>query len=149
MLFRIIFVPLSLLMLANCAGQVDPAQYGLAGRDTPAQRIISNNRQLAKMDRDYDRLTRNAMRDVPTVDVGKSIADIGPSLKDAPEERIIRDAEKSDAGIRGHIVRAAMTVVQPADPSSPAKNSKFLETLAKDDKENQLLKQKTIICRGC
>jgi hypothetical protein len=147
--FRIIFVPLSLLMLANCAGQVDPAKYALAERDTSAQRIISNNRQLAKMDDDYDRLTRNAMRDVPTVDVGKPIADIGFSRKNTPEERIIRDAEKSDDGIRGHIVRAAVTDVQPADSSSSAKNAKFLETLANDDKENQLLKRKTNICRGC
>jgi hypothetical protein len=145
-LFRIIFVPLSLLMLANCAGQVDPAKYALAERDSSAQPIISNNRQLAKMDGDYDRLTRNAMRDVPTVDVGKPIADI--SRKNIPEERIIRDAEKSDDGIRGHIVRAAVTDVQPA-ASSRAQNAKFLETLANDDKENQILKRKTNICRGC
>jgi hypothetical protein len=60
-----------------------------------------------------------------------------------------RDVEKSEAGIG--ILRAAMTVGQPADlfSSSSAKNSRFLETLAIEDKENRALKQKTIICRGC
>jgi hypothetical protein len=147
---RIMFVPLSLLMLANCARQLDPAQYALAERDTSARHIISNNRQLAKMDGDYERLTRNAMRDVPTVDVGKPIADIGLSRKNSPEERIIRDAEKSDAGFGSQTIPAAMTVRHSPDYSSSApKNGAFLDMLAKEDKENQILERKTIICRGC
>ena len=144
---RIMFALLSLLMLANCAGQVDSAKSAPAERDTHAQRIFSHKRQIAKMRGDYHGTARNVMRDDPIVDVGKPIVGgIGLSRKDAPEERTNRD---TDTGIDRHAVPAAMTVVQPANSSSPAKNAKFLETLAKDDKENQLLKRKTNICRGC
>jgi hypothetical protein len=144
---RIIFVALSLLLLANCARQIDPAKYALAERDTPVH-STSNKRHFANPDTDYDGIAFRAVADVPKVDIGKPTGgDIRLSRKDIHEKRI--DAEKSDAGIGSHTVGAAVTVVQPANTSSRAKNAKFLETLAKDDEENQLLQLKTNICRGC
>ena len=139
------FVSLSLLVLANCARQIDPAQNALAERDISAQHI-SNNRQLGKMDGDYDRLTSNAMRYVPKVDVGTPTADIGLSRKNTTEERIIRDAEKDSKGFGSQTVPASMTIGRFSYPAP--KDSSFLEGV-KDDKENQLLKVKTNICRGC
>jgi hypothetical protein len=133
---RIMFVPLSLLTLANCARQLDPANYALA-KNAPARYVSLNERQIAKMDANYDGTTRRVMRDVPTVDVGKPTVDTELS-RDTPETGIGRQA-----------VPVAMTAVPPAASFSRAQNAKFLETLAKDDQENQLLKRKTNICRGC
>ena len=42
-----------------------------------------------------------------------------------------------------------MTVGQSANSHAAAKNDKFLETISNEDRENQILKRKTIICRGC
>jgi hypothetical protein len=142
------FVLVTLLLLANCAAQFDPAKYALADRDT-AVRTTFNKRHFAKMHGDYDGRAVRATSDVPKVDIGKSPADdVGRSRVDIREKRITR-AEKSDVGFGGQTVPAALRVGQSAESSSAPKDGSFLETLAKDDKENQLLKRKTNICRGC
>jgi hypothetical protein len=145
---RTAFVLLTLLLLANCAAQIDPAKYALAEGDKPVRATYSQ-RHFAKTDIDYDGRISRATPDVSKVDIGKPTAgDVGLSRKDLHQEPIIPGAEETDAGFGRHTVRAAMRSVQPKD-SSPAANSRFLETLAKDDRENQLLKLKTNICRGC
>ena len=146
---RIMLVSTSLLLLANCASQIDPAKYALAERDTPA-RTTFNKRHFARTDIDYAGRTFRATSDVPKVDIGKSTVDnTGLSRVDVHEKRITRDAERSDTGIGSQTLPAAMTVGQSADSSSVPQNGAFLETLAKQDTENQILKRKTIICRGC
>jgi hypothetical protein len=151
-------VLLNLLLLANCAAQIDPAKYQLAERDTAerdtAVRTTFDKRHFAKRDIDYASGAVRSTSDVPKIDIGKStmkstVGDIGLSREDIHEKPITLDGEKSDAGYGSQTVPAAMRVGQPADSSSAPKNSAFLDTLVKEDKENQILKRKTIICRGC
>ena len=136
---RIAFV-LTLLLLANCAAQPDPAKYALAKRDT-AVRTSFDKRHLAKRHGGVFR----AGSDSPKIDIGKS----GPDAATPPHEsRIIRDAEKNDKGFGSQTIPASMTVGRSTYSSPTPKDGSFLEGV-KDDKENQLLKQKTNICRGC
>jgi hypothetical protein len=124
---RIVFVPLSLLVLCNCSVPIDLSKYALQERDAPHHKT-SNNFHFAK---------------TPKVDIRKF------SRRYIPKDHVVRDVEKSDIGMDMHTVRAAMTVVHPAGSSWRDQDPKFLENSAKEDKENQMLKSKTIICRGC
>jgi hypothetical protein len=157
---RIVFVLLCALLIANCAGQVDLAKYALAEQNFP-KHLTSTKRQFAKTGAEYDAAQeRNEIApheeilssgpDVPKQNIGRPTAgDIGLSRKDIHEARIVRDAEKSDPGIVRRTVGAAIAVVQPAGSSPEVGPSRFLETLAREDKENRDLKLKTVICRGC
>jgi hypothetical protein len=148
---RIIFLALSLLVLGNCAGPIDLSKYALQERDGPYYKT-SNKYHFAKSDTDYDGgIALRSTSEVPKVDIGRSSAgDTRLSRTDIPQDYTssVREAEKSDAGTT-HTVRPALTVDQPAGSSWRDQDPKFLETLANDDKENQILKSKTIICRGC
>jgi len=142
---RIAFVPLTLLLLANCAGQPDPAKYALAKRDT-AVRTSFDKRHLAKRDGGIFRATS----DVPKIGIGKSGRDavVTPSRVHTHEIRETRDAEKDGKGFGNQTIPASMTVDRSTSPYPAPKDGSFLEGV-KDDKENQLLKLKTNICRGC
>jgi hypothetical protein len=142
---RIIFLPLSLLVLGNCAGPVDLTKYALNEHDGTYYKT-SNKYHFAKTDTDYDgTVAFRSTSDVPKLDIGKSsVSDVRLSRTDVPQDYTssVRQAPE-------HTVRAALTVVPPTGLSQRDQDPKFLETLAKEDKENQLLAQRTIICRGC
>ena len=134
---RIAFVLLNLLLLANCAGQPDPAKYALAKRDT-AVRTSFDKRHVAKRDRAIFR----ASSDVPKIDIGKSGRDApSPSRVHTDENRETRDAEKDGKGFGSQMVPASMTVDRSTYSYPAPKDGSFLEGV-KDDKENQLLKLK-------
>jgi len=142
---RIVLLLLFALLVTNCTGQVDLANYRLA---EPKQKVgyFPIDRSMSVKNVDYDgiipfRVTRN----VPTVDIGKSsVGNIELARKeDDLNGRVVRAAEKSDSGAQ-RVRTAGMTTGAAAiTPLS------FVEKSAKDDKENQFLKQKTVICNGC
>ena len=146
---RVAFVLLTVLLLANCAAQPDMAKYALAKRDTAARTSL-DKRRLAKRDTDYDGGISIATSDVPKIDIGKSDRDgAGPPARlHAYESRITRGADKVVKGFDSQTVRASMTVGQSTYSYPAPKDGSFLEGV-RDDKENQLLKLKTNICRGC
>jgi hypothetical protein len=139
---RIVLVALSVLLVTDCTGQVGLAKYGSAESKQKAVNLTTS-RSMSVKDVDYDGvIPLRVTRDVPTVDIGKSsVGDIGLAReKDDSNERVVRDSEK---GSGTHQVRAAMTAGQATAPLS------FVEKSAKNDKENQILGQKTVICSSC
>lgn len=60
-----------------------------------------------------------------------------------------RESENSNAEMLPQPVPASIKAPSPDEASSPAANSRFLELLSDQDTENQELKRKTLICRGC
>jgi hypothetical protein len=142
---RIALLLLFASLVTNCTGPVDLAKYRLTEPKQKVGNFSTSRRSLVK-NVDYDGLIPvRVNRDVPTVDIGKSsVRDIGLARKeDDPNERVVRAAEKSDSGAL-RIRTTAMTTGQ-----ATSRPLSFVEKSAKDDKENQLLEQKTIICRGC
>jgi hypothetical protein len=142
---RIVLLLLFALLVTNCTGQVDLAKYRLA---EPKQKVgnLPTSRSMSVKNVDYyGSIPVRVTRHVPTVNIGKSkVGDIGLARKeDDPNERVVRAAEKSDSGVL-RVRTTAMTTGQATNtPLS------YVEKRAKDDEENQLLRQKTVICRGC
>jgi hypothetical protein len=130
-------------LLVNCAGQVNLAKYALAEQNFSGQ----GERKFRKPSTEY-----RAARE-PKEIAGQggaqnfNVPDRNLPIQDMHEARV--DAEKSDFGIVRRTVGTAIAGVQPARSLPTVAPSPFLETLAKEDKENQDLKKKTAICRGC
>ena len=72
-----------------------------------------------------------------------------PDLDALPfEERIglLVDREAAERDTKRLTTRLKFAALRQ---SACVEDSRFLEGLAKDDEENQILKRKTVICRGC
>jgi hypothetical protein len=123
-----------LLLLANCVRQPDLSQYALADQ-IAAQGFVPP----AKMQAQLSARNHLAKRHTPKPTVPVQSADLTSSvapLRSSSSVDLPRPAVES--------VRSSMA----ATPVSLAPLS-YVEQLAKDDKEDQLLAVKTKICRGC
>ena len=134
---RLLFVCSSLLLLANCAGQPDLSQYALANPQaaldlTPGQRSPKTLAQLSTRPHLAKRHTPKPTVQVQSADLTSSVA----PLRSSP---VVESSRPSVEPVRSSI---APTPVSKAPLS-------YVEQLAKDDKEDQLLAVKTKICRGC
>jgi len=142
---RVIAV-MSLLCLQNCAQNMDLGADGLDNRGGQMA-SVRQYRHLAKAAHnyaapDYDGLIpyRSAEERARPV-LTKKVISSGPGDK--------RESENSNAEMLPEPVRASMGAPSLEDALPPPTNSKFLEQLSDQDSENQTLKRKTLICRGC
>ena len=153
---RIMFL-FCLAVLTSCTGQ-DLAKYALpennfpkhierqyinssAGYDTARVHKVERKQIVAGVDaRNFNIPVQKIESPVQTVDV---------SRKDVHEASIISGAEKADPGTVRRMVGAVTTANPTADSSHAIALSPFLDRLVAEDKEDQDLRKKTIICRGC
>jgi hypothetical protein len=134
---RLLFGCSSLLLLANCAGQPDLSQYSLTGpraaqEFAPSERSPKTLAQLSE--RPHPAKTHTPQ---PTAPVQS--ADLTSSVAPSRSPPAVESSRPSVEPVRSSI---APTPVSMAPLS-------YVEQLAKDDKEDQLLAVKTKICRGC
>lgn len=125
-----------LLLLANCAGQPDLSQYALADHSAAQGFTLPAKTQVQLSAR-----THLAKRHTPKPTVPVQSADLTSSvvpLRSPSSEELSRPSPS---------VESVGSSIAPT-PVSMAPLS-YVEQLAKDDKEDQLLAVKTKICRGC
>ena len=132
---RFVLVLSSSLLLANCAGQ-DLATYALADRNA-AQDFTPNEPQFEKTQAQLAARPHLAKKQVPEPTAPVQSADLTSSV--APLQASVEPPRPSVEPVRSSIAPL---------PVSRAPLS-YVEQLAKDDKEDQYLAQKTKICRGC
>ena len=134
---RLWFICSSLLLLANCAVQPDLSQYALAegsvaqGDFIPPQRVAKTQAALSQDPHFARRQTPKPIAPVQSADLTSTLGVARSSLAQTPRPSI-------------EPVRSSIA----PSPVSMAPLS-YVEQLAKDDKEDQYLAQKTKICRGC
>jgi hypothetical protein len=134
---------MSLLFLQNCAKNMELGPDGLGGAQTLS---ASQYSLLASAAPNYHGTIGGFPRHIPKKDAQPSSFD-GKSHLVRLQDR--RDSENSNAEMLPQPVHASMGVPPPDDALPPGSNSKFLELLGEEDTENQMLKRKTMICRGC
>jgi hypothetical protein len=142
MLARVLVVVSCGILLTNCARQIDTSRFALSRQDGP-----SFARHIARTKTDDDGTPLKAVAvGIPTSSVER------PGVSDFTYLQMHSDNARAPADVDGlarrGTIRASMTVGEPAVSSAPS-GPNFLETLAKDDKEHQTLKSKTLICHGC
>ena len=131
--------------VASCGNQAAVKTHPVAELRKPAVPVA----RLSKIGADYrPAVMVAARRERSMIDVEKPIeAGLLPS---ASQSTLVREKAKPQDE---EAVQASITSVSRStqDPLSQriVQDAKFLEGLAKDDTENQLLQRKTIICRGC
>jgi hypothetical protein len=154
---RIVFPFLFAAVLTNCAGQ-DLTKYALAENSFPKhierQYINSSagyaSAQVRKVGH-KETVTRVAARkfNAPDQKTEPSAETAGVSRKDIDEAGIIRGTEKSDPVTVRHAIGDVTAAIPATLPSHAIAVSPYLDRLVAEDKEDQDLRKKTIICRGC
>lgn len=134
---------MSLLFLQNCAKNMELGPDGLGSAQTLS---ASQYRLLASAVPNHPRTIGDFPGHIPKKDAQPSSFDEKSHLVRLQDRR---DSENSNAEMLPQPVRASMGVSSPDDALPPGSNSKFLELLGEEDSENQILKRKTVICRGC
>lgn len=152
MWFHRVYLGLSaLLLLVNCSNQT-----AFSSNPAPKRGFLdtagAGTRHFSRADTNDDgtiRVTSRRVREpeYPTVDVGHnsagSVDTPGQSdLSIVAEKKATRQSDERSAN-------GFIAVSHSVNPPQSSQDSKFLENMAKDDRENQTLKLKTIICRGC
>lgn len=133
-------------LVAGCSNQANVKTYSVAESREPAV----PSARLSRTGTDYRPAVRvAARRERSMIDVERPVVGgLSPSVSQPITVRESAGAKMEQS------VQAPITPVSHAttrDPQSQrvVQQSNFLEGLAKDDIENQLLKRKTTICRGC
>ena len=134
---RLLFVCSSLLLLANCAGQPDLSQYALTG-PRAAPDFAPNERSPKTLAQLSDR-PHLAKRHTPKPTAAVETADLTSSVTPLRSPPAVESLRPSVELVRSSVAPTAVSMA----PLS------YVEQLAKDDKEDQLLAVKTKICRGC
>ncbi len=135
---------MSLLLLQNCAKNMELGRDGLGNS---AQTLsASQYRLLASTVPNYHGLIGGFPSHVPKKVARPSSFDEKNHLVGLQDRR---DSENSNAQMLPQPALISMRGPSPDDTLPPGSNSKFLELLGEQDTENQMLKRKTLICRGC
>jgi hypothetical protein len=134
---------MSLLFLQNCAKNMELGPDGLGNS---AQALSASQYRLLANSIPGYHTTSGIPRTTSKKDVRPSSVDEKRHfvrLKDRP------DTENSNAELLPELVHASIRVPSPDDTLPGGNNLKFLELLGEQDTENQMLRRKTLICRGC
>ena len=123
LVLRFLLVPAIAFLVANCASQIDAANYAFSPRDTDIRASL-NKRHPAP---------------AKTANGGKL-----PSKKAVPRTEVV----KAGVGTIG-TGTGSDTVAQPPNAATPVNPKLYLDKSVAEDKEYNILKAKTVICRGC
>lgn len=143
MFTRVGMVLSAALFLANCSNQAAVNTYHVAESEKPVTSVLHLSRQNKAR-------VGTTWKDHSAVNIDKPGARVleVPSL-DSQTTAVRAAAAKKTGGYTSAPILPISHPVQDSESHHVAQGSNFLEGLAKDDLENQLLKRKTIICRGC
>jgi len=142
-LVRVITI-VGLLFLQNCAKNMELGADGLGNRGS--QMLSSQYRLQANAAPDH----YGTISDSPRENRRKEARPINFDKKShLVRLRDRRESENSNAEMVSQPVDSLVGAPSPNDASPAVSNPNFLELSADQDTENQMLKRKTVICRGC